>query len=314
MGAFSSTFIIIGLVFLGGALGWRRPFQNETAVRGIFLSLVLLMVLMGFSTSRLPNIGIKWSVLGVTAFWGALIALIGTWIVHFIVGLLRHNTGPSEPIEEVAGHTREKPCLVCVFKVPLVLMGFSGLGFVLGSLTPIFPGAKVDIAVNLVLFVLVFLVGYEFGFARRNLVQLFFRWDNILLPALTIIGTLASAFFLPALTGWKLSESLALVSGMGWYSLSSVLITGFGNPLLGSSAFLANLLREMISLVLIPVFIRLKLVNLAIASPGAASMDVALPLIEKFAGVDAVPTALAHGLILSFLVPSLVIFWMGLGF
>lgn len=311
--AFATTLIILGLVLLGAAAGWRRLFPNETAEKGVFLTLFLLMMLMGFSTARLENIELYWSVLGATAALGALLPLLGTWLFHGLAGLLLNRKGQQleAPIQE---KSTDGPCLVCVFRLPLVMISFAVFGFFLGWLTPFFRGVNTDLAVDVVLYVLVFLVGYQFGFARRNIAALFLRWENLVLPLITILGSLVSALFLPPLTGWKLSESLALVSGMGWYSLSSVLITGLGNPVLGSSAFLANLFRETISLLVIPFLFRLKQRNMAIASPGAASMDVALPLLETFGGVDTVPLALAHGLLVTIMVPPLVLLWMGLGF
>ncbi|MCF7943275.1 MAG: lysine exporter LysO family protein, partial [Spirochaetia bacterium] len=38
----------------------------------------------------------------------------------------------------------------------------------------------------------------------------------------------------------------------------------------------------------------------------ATSMDVTLPMVEKFCGVNYVPLALAHGIILTIIVPIIV--------
>jgi len=44
----------------------------------------------------------------------------------------------------------------------------------------------------------------------------------------------------------------------------------------------------------------------AISVCGATSMDVTLPMVEKFCGVDYVPLSLAHGILLTLVVPFLV--------
>lgn len=311
----STTLIIVGLVVLGAGLGWRRPFSQKLADRGMFFALFLLLMLMGFSTAHVPNIELHWSLLGISALLGSVLPLVGTWLTHLLGRLIFHHREEERgAATKKTSPNGEKPCLLCVFRLPALLIFVTAAGFFFGWQTRGRINLNSDIALNTVLSILVFLVGYNFGYARKPILPLLMRWKNLIYPLLTIAGSLLAGFLLPPLTGWKLSESLALVSGMGWYSLSSGLITSMGNPLLGSAAFLANLFRESFSLLLIPGLIRLGFSSGAVGSPGAASMDVALPLIEKFGGVDLVPLALAHGLLVTVAVPPLVILWMNLGF
>ncbi len=315
MSGLSTTLIIVGLVALGAGIGWRRPFSQKLADKGMFFALFLLLMLMGFSTARVPDIELHWSLLGISAVLGSILPLLGTWLTHFLGRLIFHyrSDTPNPTPTENSGDG-EKPCLLCVFRFPALLILVTLAGFLIGWYTRGQVNFYVDLVLNIVLAILVFLVGYNFGYAQKPLLPLLLRWRNLVYPLLTIVGSLLAGFLLPPLTGWKLSESLALVSGMGWYSLSSGLITGMGNPLLGSAAFLANLLRESFSLLLIPALLHLGFRSGAVGSPGAASMDVALPLLEKFGGVDLVPLALAHGLLVTMAVPPLVILWMNLGF
>lgn len=316
MSGVTTTIALVGLVVLGAGIGWLRPFPDKLADRAMFLVLFLLLFLMGFSTAHVPDIDLRFSLLGVTAFWGSVLPLLGTWLMHFLWRLVAgaraesaHRSAPEEPQAE-----GERPCLICVFRLPLILILMAALGFLVGWRTTEVWQFNADLALDVVLYVLVFLVGYGFGYSRRSFLSLLLRWQNLVSPALTVAGSLLAGLLLPPLTGWKLSESLALVSGMGWYSLSAGLINSLGNPLLGSAAFLANLFRETLSLLLIPALLRLRFREGAVGSPGAASMDVALPLLEKFGGVDLVPIALVHGILVTAAVPLLVILWMNLGF
>jgi uncharacterized membrane protein YbjE (DUF340 family) len=79
-----------------------------------------------------------------------------------------------------------------------------------------------------------------------------------------------------------------------------------GDPVLGSTAFLSNIIRESFSLLLIPFLSRTPVPHASISIAGATSMDVTLPLIEKTAGPEYVPLSIASGAILSLLVPVLV--------
>ncbi|HOT58944.1 MAG TPA: lysine exporter LysO family protein [Spirochaetales bacterium] len=107
-------------------------------------------------------------------------------------------------------------------------------------------------------------------------------------------------------------KGLALSCGFGWYSLSGVLITSMGDELLGMTAFIANMARETLALLLIPILAHTRIPYTAIGVGGATAMDVTLPLIEKSLGVDAVPVSFASGVVLSMLVPVLVPFFFKL--
>jgi len=314
MTGFSSTLILLGLVLLGAGVGWQRPFSQKLADKLMFLNLFFLLILMGFSTARVPDIELHWSVLSTTAILGSTLPLLGTWFVQFLGHFLLPKSKTSPTMDQQNTEPVQPPCLICLIRFPLVLIALTVLGFILGWRTKYLFSFNSEIALDIVLFLLVFMVGYNFGFTRKQFFRLLLNWRNFVFPLLTIVGSLSSAFLISPLTGWKLSESLALVSGMGWYSLSSGLITSLGNPLLGTAAFLSNLLRESFSLLMIPALLRLEFRSGAVGSPGAASMDVALPVLEKFGGVEIVPLALVHGLIVTGAVPILVLLWMNLGF
>ena len=134
------------------------------------------------------------------------------------------------------------------------------------------------------------------------------------LPLFTVAGTLlfslAGVLLLP---GRSLTECLAVGSGFGYYSLSSVLIADLGSASLGQAAavelatiaLLANIVREMLSLFGTPLFARWG--GMApISAAGINSMDVCLPLIARHAGTDYVPQAILHGIALEVSVPLLI--------
>jgi len=129
----------------------------------------------------------------------------------------------------------------------------------------------------------------------------------ILVPAAVVAGTLAgAAAFSLLLPTVNVRESLAVGAGFGYYSLSSIVITELHGQRLGVVALLANVLRELMTLWLAPLFAR-RLGRLApIAAGGATAMDTTLPVISRFAGRDYAAIAVFSGVVLTILVPVLI--------
>jgi len=158
------------------------------------------------------------------------------------------------------------------------------------------------------LYVLLFLVGIGVGkeatlFATMR--QQGFRF--LLLPLGTLTGTLAGVTFIGCiLPGISILDSLAVGSGMGYYSLSSVLLSHSRGAELGSVALMSNILRELITLFFAPWLVRLFGKLAPISAGGVTSMDVTLPVIIRCSGKEYAALAVIHGAILDPLVPVLV--------
>ena len=79
----------------------------------------------------------------------------------------------------------------------------------------------------------------------------------IFLPIMTILGTLAgSAAVSLILTHRSITDCLAVGSGFGYYSLSSIFITEYKGAELGTIALLANISREILTLLDRPWLVR----------------------------------------------------------
>jgi len=92
---------------------------------------------------------------------------------------------------------------------------------------------------------------------------------------------------------------------MGWYSLSGVMISEMHSPLLGTVSFTANLIRETLAILLIPVLSRFSpLASVSIG--GAAAMDVLLGLISKHNRLSVTLIAFGQGVICSLMVPVIL--------
>ena len=166
------------------------------------------------------------------------------------------------------------------------IIGFFVAGIVLGRLHAVPATADLD-AISLgVLCALIFFVGYGIG----NDTTMLARFRSLspglaLLPAVSILGSLAGSLAVAMLAGGHSpAEWLAVGSGMGYYSISSVLITGYRGTELGTIALLSNIVREMIALLGAPLLVRLFGTLAPIAAAGATAMDTTLPVISRTCG------------------------------
>lgn len=157
------------------------------------------------------------------------------------------------------------------------------------------------------LYLLLLIVGYDIGRDKSAIVRLITK-DKFafFIPFGTIVGTLTGGYIASLFINLSVSDSLAVAAGFGWYSLSAVIITKMKSADLGSIAFLANVFRELLSILLIPIIANKLGPYVSIVPGGATTMDTTLPIIEKYAGESAAIVAFAHGFILSALVPIIV--------
>ena len=130
---------------------------------------------------------------------------------------------------------------------------------------------------------------------------------QILLPLCTIAGTLAgSAAIAPILPTVGLTDALAIGSGLGYYSLSSIFINELRTAELGAVALLCNVLRELFTLLAAPYVARRFGPLAAISSGGATTFDTTLPVLTRSAGAQYAVVAIFHGCATDFSVPLLV--------
>lgn len=190
-------------------------------------------------------------------------------------------------------------------KHSLIILGFFAAG-ILAGITKLFPAIlTAPEASSLVLYLLLFLIGITLG-ADRNLIRLLraIHYKIILVPAGVALGTLAGAaaasWFLP---GIGARESMAVGAGFGWYSLSALFITQLHSDVLGTTALLSNVIREIFTLALAPILASRFGPLAVVASGGATSMDTTLPVVLRYSGKEFLLVSIFSGFALSLLVP-----------
>ena len=195
-----------------------------------------------------------------------------------------------------------------IMKGSLIIISF----FILGTLCGLFDVLPFQLAETDVSYYalcgLMFCVGISVGNDPQTLQN--FRKLNprlIFLPVMTILGTLAgSAVVSLILSQRSVTDCLAIGSGFGYYSLSSIFITEYRGAEMGTIALLANISREILTLLAAPLLVRW-FGNLApISAGGATTMDTTLPIITQTAGQQFVVISIFHGFVVDFSVPFLV--------
>lgn len=155
---------------------------------------------------------------------------------------------------------------------------------------------------------LMFCVGISIGNNPETLKS--FRTLNprlIFLPVMTILGTLAGCLVASLfLSQRSVTECLAVGSGFGYYSLSSIFITEYKGAELGTIALLSNIMREITALLCAPLLVKYFGRLAPISVGGATTMDTTLPVITRYSGQEFVVVSIFHGFIVDFSVPFLV--------
>ena len=143
-----------------------------------------------------------------------------------------------------------------------------------------------------------------------------------LLPLVTILGSwmgavvayiVMSSDLCTLFQQRSLTSCLAIDSGFAYYSLSSIFITEYRGAELGTIALLANIVREMITLLLAPMLAKRFGPLAPITAGGATTMDTTLPIIAQASGQKYVALSIYHGFVTDFSVPFLVTMWCTIG-
>jgi uncharacterized membrane protein YbjE (DUF340 family) len=251
------------------------------------------------------------------------------------------NTLPDENLSgsnmEAVDGMRTSGMAFSQFAGGFTVVAFFAAGCVcgwLGAVPEIFTDGNVAMWV---LYLLMVQVGMSIGSDRRlKEILAGLRPKFLLLPLGTISGTLifvaVAAPLVSALGGnlpvagnpvamkMNLADCMAVGAGFGYYSLSSVLITQMKEPQVGAAfaaqlgtiALMANIMREVLTLLAAPLIYKVFGRFAPISVGGATSMDSTLPVITAVCGKEMAFISIFHGVTVDFTVPFLVTFFASL--
>lgn len=296
-------FTVIGCMLTGiGAGILLRRFDLGWINKIVIITIWLLLYLLGLDIggnpkiiSALPTLGLTALIISVTATFGSCLAAaaLARWC-RLKYSAPRNASGAKISLWEP-------------LKGSLVILLFFAAGIVTGYFDLL---GSLEVPSRLSFYnlcVMIFCIGISIGH-NRNIFDNLRQFDRkiLLLPLFTILGTLAAMAVLGIFIPYRIPEVMAIGSGQGYYSLSSVLIAESKGAELGTIALLANVIREIITLVTAPFLPRIAGPLAPIAAGGATTADSTLPIIRQVCGDDLSVVSVYHGFLVDFSVPFMV--------
>lgn len=285
----------------------------------IWLLLFLLGIEVGSNemiVRSLPTLGVEALLLSSAATLGCCVLACMLWRVS------KNNTvqenAKNENSADKEGNPAEKEGLqgsslirgLKVMKGSLIVVGYFVIGL-LGGIEKMVPSWLLDGDVSFVaLCGLLLFVGLGIGLnpeMKKEVRSLSPRMA--LLPVVTIIGSWLGALLIWTVLHRTLSDCMAINSGFAYYSLSSIFITEYRGAELGTIALLANIIREMLTLLGAPLMARWFGPLAPISAGGATTMDTTLPILSQTVGQRYIALSIYHGFVVDFTVPFLVSWW-----
>lgn len=284
----------------------------------------LLLLFLGWEAgsdreviAALPSIGMDSALLSLGGVAGSCLLAWLLWV--FMGRKLAVKAGPKDggngAEEDGNGVTSEgikaggerKLSAWTGFGGSLVILGFFAAGVVLGLCGLLEESRAVHLLSTWSLRILMMMVGMSVGGDREMLRSL--KTMNpklLLLPLATIAGTYAGCILVNLFLSYEVKDVLAVGSGFGYYSLSSVLISESRGAFLGTVALISNIIREVFTLLFTPLLVRVAGPLAPISAGGATTADTTLPVISSSCGQNFILVSVFHGFTVDLSVPFLV--------
>lgn len=160
------------------------------------------------------------------------------------------------------------------------------------------------------LLLLLFFVGVQLRNSGMTFAQIMLNKRGFILSIVIFTTSLLAGLLAQLFLELPFKHTLALTSGYGCSSISAILVGNSIGPILGSAAFLNDLLRQLTAVVLIPMLMR-RFPNMAIGYAAAIAMDFTLPVIQDNGGIEVVPVAIVTGMLLTLYAPLMLVILLG---
>lgn len=330
----SDLVLYLGVTICGYFVGSRLRSQKDRLhwtgnVQTV--AITILVLLMGMRMGANPEITENLKNIGVSAFiitvFTVVFSIIAVVITRRLLGFDKYGNltkksksadgsnagmaGAVEAVEEIEEEEKKQGMsMMTVAIVVAVLIGmligyFAIRKIFAGNMETFDNGAGLGIKIGLC--VLLAFVGIDLGVEGTVIGSIKSAGLRILaFPVATIIGTLVGAFIAGLFLKLSLVESLSISAGFGWYTLAPGIIMDAGYLTASAIAFLHNVMRELTSILFIPVVASKIGYIETTCMPGAAAMDVCLPIVEKSTKSDIAVYSFVSGVVLSILVPVFV--------
>jgi len=322
--------LYLGITLVGFLLGSR--FRDRKTMFGWtskvqLAALIILVLLMGMRMGSNAEVIANLSTIGVSALLMTVVIMIcsiaAIWLARQVLRIDRCGrlkvSGTSEAgageTGSAAGSDAEEEGAGGSNSTTVAIIASVAAGMAIGYLVirNIFAGNMetfddmAGLGIKIGLCLLLIFIGLDLGLdgtVVENFKKVGLR--ILVFPAVVMVGTLAGAAACSLFMELSLKECLAIGAGFGWYTLAPGIIMENGYVTASAVAFLHNVMRELFSIIFIPLVAKKIGYIETTGMPGAAAMDVCLPIVEKSTRSDIAVYSFVSGVILSTAVPILV--------
>lgn len=306
-------YLVFLLGLLAGAL-LRRPRAFQLAHYVVVGCGYLLITLFGFQMASSSLIGNALLRDLLSSAVIAIAAATGSVACSFLFFWLVKNMTSLNELTSVDGYSGATACQspLYVWRPVIVALALLMTGIVSGR---VLPAVEVDLPIKTFLLLMIVAVGVQSAqelrslspgrltnrSATRSALVLFFG-----LPVAVMAGTLlfcaVTGLLLPY--GWR--DSMLCGAPMGWQTLGGPMVQELRGVELGNIAFLSNMFRDVVALVMIPLVSRKRYALLGVTPGAVSSMDILLPGIMAASGRQSLMYAMWVGASCSFWAPILI--------
>lgn len=325
--------ILLGVVLAGYFVGSRvRAYKDKMHWLSPLISaiVVVLLFVLGARLGSNEEVFSQLGAIGINAFilaaGGVAGSILCVFLIRKIVGIDKRGDRISERSEdhiekqaetpEDASGEDEKSGGGNSFRMTVKTLASLAAGMLAGffltkDYSPIEDAAESFVEVSgtvllIILYTLLFFVGIEIGL-EGTVVKKFrmVGWRIFLFPIGVIGGTLIVMVIMSMFIDYSVTETLAVGSGFGWFSLAPILIAEYSVEV-SALSLLYCVMRDVLGFIFIPVIAKTIGFVETIAPPGASAMDVSLPIVERATNADIAVYSFVSGVIVSLMVPVLV--------
>ncbi|HQQ19789.1 MAG TPA: lysine exporter LysO family protein [Exilispira sp.] len=304
--------IAIAIGFISGF--FLRNADKLTKLLGLSIqsAVILLLVSMGYKLALNRTLFIKNKILFFQAIFSSILLFVSFIAYIYFKKFLKNIHKKEKKAKTLSSldidlHSEKSDNLgkSLSFKGEIISVSINILailaGFGVFFIVPEISRTLLDRISSYILYILVYFVGVDLG---RNIIKLKSQkldLKSFLLPVESILVTFFAGFLFSLIFRKNIVESEIIYAGLGWYSLSSVMLSVKGFELLAILSFIHNVCREIIAILSSPFVARID-PHLPILLGGATSMDVMLPFVQKFSGQSFTLKSFYSGAVCSFVV------------
>lgn len=318
----SDLILYVVLAIVGYVIASKlRMYKEKITFTGKIqtVTVLLLVLSMGLRMGSNDEVIANLNIIGIYALIFTLVTMIVSifcvYIARRIMGMNKEGHIVKElESENILENTQAKEQKTGINKMTVGIVVMVSIGLACGYffVDKVFADIEYfnwlsSLSIKIGLSIILFFVGFDMGL-DGSFINDFKKVGAkvIFIPLATFIGTMIASLLCGLFMPISMKEALAIGAGLGWYSFAPVVILEHGYVTASAISFMHNVLRELLSILFIPLIAKKIGFIETIAMPASASGDVCLPIITKATRSEIAIYSFISGISLSAIVTILV--------